>query len=127
MQSKKQSFIESIINVAVGYSLAVIAQIIVLPFFGANIKVIDNMIIGLIMTVLSIARSYGIRRLFNNNIFRLKTIYMIQSAYWGVYIVVEIKTFLGYQISYETMTGNYPLSEAGYQKAEDFIEDQKNK
>jgi len=65
MQSKKHSFIESIINVLIGYIIAVLSQIIIFPLFGININLSDNFLIGLWFTLISIIRSYMIRRLFN--------------------------------------------------------------
>lgn len=65
MQTKIQSFIESLCNVAIGYGVALISQIIVFPWFGIQIKLRDNIAIGIIFTVISIVRSYMVRRLFN--------------------------------------------------------------
>jgi uncharacterized membrane-anchored protein len=65
MQTRLQSFIESFINVAIGYGVALISQILVFPLFGINIPMESNLLIGAIFTVISIARSYLVRRLFN--------------------------------------------------------------
>ena len=64
-QSKKKSFIESITNVIVGYSINLLMQIIVFPIFGINIELHTNIYIGLCFTVVSILRSYTLRRIFN--------------------------------------------------------------
>ena len=64
MQSKKYSFIESLTNVVIGYLVAVGSQIIIFPFFGINIPISDNFLIGMWFTVISIIRSYTLRRLF---------------------------------------------------------------
>lgn len=64
-QSKKHSFIEAIINVAVGYFVSLAAQIEIFPLFGIKISISENMAIGAVFTVISIARSYCLRRLFN--------------------------------------------------------------
>lgn len=66
MQTKTQSFVESVANVAIGYMVALLAQIAVFPLFGIRIPMRDNMMIGAIFTVISIARSYAVRRLFNH-------------------------------------------------------------
>ncbi len=66
MQTKTQSMIESLINVAIGYGVALLAQIAVFPLFGIRIPMSDNILIGAIFTVISIARSYAVRRLFNH-------------------------------------------------------------
>jgi len=68
MQKKKHSFIESIINVLIGYFIAVLSQIIIFPFFGIDIPLEDNFIIGGYFTLISIIRSYTVRRFFTKNI-----------------------------------------------------------
>lgn len=65
MQTRLQSFIESVINIAIGYFVALLAQLAVFPLFGIVIDIGTNMAIGAIFTVVSIARSYLVRRLFN--------------------------------------------------------------
>lgn len=65
MQTRIQSFIESCINVAIGYGVALASQMLVFPIFGINIPLSSNLAIGAIFTVISIARSYAVRRIFN--------------------------------------------------------------
>lgn len=65
MQTRIQSFIESFINVAIGYGVALVSQILVFPLFGINIPMERNLLIGAIFTVISIVRSYVVRRVFN--------------------------------------------------------------
>lgn len=64
-QTKKHSLLESIMNVAVGYGIAILSQIAIFPLFGIDIPLRDNLLIGLFFTVISIVRSYAIRRVFN--------------------------------------------------------------
>ncbi len=64
-QRRLHSFYESIINVLVGYGIATGAQILIFPWFGIHIPLADNFIIGGIFTVISIARSFWLRRVFN--------------------------------------------------------------
>lgn len=64
-QSRTHSALESVANVAVGYAVAVTAQIVVFPWFGIHIPVSDNLSIGALFTVVSLCRSYLLRRLFN--------------------------------------------------------------
>jgi len=64
MQTRRHSAIESITNVAVGYLVALASQIIIFPFFGIHIPIQDNILIGLWFTIISIARSYCLRRIF---------------------------------------------------------------
>mgnify|MGYP001340311787 CR=1 FL=1 len=65
MQSKRQSLIESFVNVAIGYGVALLSQILIFPPFGIHIPLASNLAIGAIFTVISIARSYAVRRVFN--------------------------------------------------------------
>ena len=65
MQSKRQSLIESFVNVAIGYGVALLSQILIFPPFGIHIPLASNLAIGAIFTVISIARSYAVRRIFN--------------------------------------------------------------
>jgi hypothetical protein len=59
------SFIESIVNVLIGYVVAVSAQVAIFPLFEINISLRENLEIGAIFMVVSISRSYLVRRLFN--------------------------------------------------------------
>ena len=63
-QSRRMSLVESLINVAIGYVVAVATQIAVFPLFGLEVSLSDNLAIGGLFTVVSILRSYAVRRLF---------------------------------------------------------------
>jgi membrane protein CcdC involved in cytochrome C biogenesis len=58
------SLVESLANVLVGYGVAVATQMAVFPLFGLTVTVTENLLIGLIFTVVSIVRSYALRRSF---------------------------------------------------------------
>jgi accessory gene regulator protein AgrB len=64
-QLKRHSFLESVANVAVGYGVALLSQIIIFPLFGIQVSLKDNLMIGVFFTVISIIRSYVLRRIFN--------------------------------------------------------------
>jgi len=64
-QSRLGSMIEAVANVAVGYGVAVATQVVVFPWFGLHASMSDNLLIGAIFTVVSLVRSYTLRRLFN--------------------------------------------------------------
>ena len=64
-QSRRMSMIEAVTNVLVGYGVAVLAQIAIFPLFGIAVSIGDNLAIGAAFTVVSLARSYAVRRLFN--------------------------------------------------------------
>ncbi|EKO3578625.1 hypothetical protein N6C59_001238 [Vibrio metschnikovii] len=65
MQSKKHSFIESVTNVLVGYWVSVLSQLLIFPLFGVHLRIEENLLISFYFTLISIGRSYSIRRLFN--------------------------------------------------------------
>ena len=69
-QSKQMSLLESLTNVAVGYGVAVSAQILVFPMFGLDVLLSDNLAIGAIFTGISIVRSFTLRRVFEEIRFR---------------------------------------------------------
>ena len=64
-QSRRRSAVEAIMNVIIGYMVAVFANLIVLPMFGYNVTLSDGTAIGLAFTIISLIRSYVIRRVFN--------------------------------------------------------------
>ena len=58
------SLIEAVANVAIGYGIAVITQILIFPIFGLHTTLAQNLKMGAIFTVVSIARSFALRRVF---------------------------------------------------------------
>ena len=66
LQTKRQSLIETLTNVAIGYLISFIANMLVLPLFGYNINLTDGVLISIIFTIISIVRGYFIRRFFNS-------------------------------------------------------------
>lgn len=63
-QSRTMSLVEAVANVIVGYGVAVVTQILIFPVFGLHTSLAQNLKMGAIFTVVSIARSYAIRRIF---------------------------------------------------------------
>ena len=66
MQTKKQSLIETLTSVFVGWLIGVILNLTVLPLFGYDVSLTDGLLISIIFTVISIIRSYIIRRWYNS-------------------------------------------------------------
>jgi len=64
-QSRTMSAIESVANVAVGYGVSVIANLLVLPAFGYAVTLGDSLVIGLVFTFIALIRQYCVRRIFN--------------------------------------------------------------
>ena len=65
MQTKRQSLIETLTSVFVGWLIGVILNLTILPLFNYNITVVDSLWVSLIFTVISVVRGYLIRRFFN--------------------------------------------------------------
>lgn len=64
-QSKRQSAAEAIAHTLIGFCVSFLAQLVVYPMYGARFTTGQNLQILLIFTLLSIVRSYVLRRLFN--------------------------------------------------------------
>jgi hypothetical protein len=64
-QSRLMSLVESVANVIVGYGVAVVTQILIFPIFGLHATLAQNLKMGAIFTVVSIARSFALRRVFD--------------------------------------------------------------
>jgi hypothetical protein len=65
-QTKLGSIAEAWANIAVGFGINFTANLLILPLFGfKGLTVRNNFIIGIIYTVISLVRSYVLRRWFN--------------------------------------------------------------
>lgn len=63
-QPRVMSLVEAITNVVVGYGVAVVAQILVFPVFGLQATLAQNLKMGGIFALISMSRSFVLRRLF---------------------------------------------------------------
>jgi len=71
MQSKLDSLLESLTNITIGFTVATISNFIVLPMFGYDVTAGDSILIAIVFTIISLVRSYIIRRVFNKlNVFK---------------------------------------------------------
>ena len=64
-QTRLGSFSEAWANVLVGYLVATAANYFVLPLFGLPVDVGKSALIALVFTLISLVRSYILRRWFN--------------------------------------------------------------
>jgi hypothetical protein len=65
-QSRTDSFMEAMVNVVIGLVISTIANHIILPLtLGVTPTLGQNVVIGAAFTVISLIRSYAIRRAFN--------------------------------------------------------------
>jgi hypothetical protein len=69
-QSRRMSFIEAVTNVTVGFGLAVLTQAALYPVLGIQVSMAMNAAIGAVFTVVSIVRSYVLRRVFEGILVR---------------------------------------------------------
>jgi len=67
-QSKLGSLIEATINTLIGFVVAMASQLIVFPLVGIHVPISTNLEIGAYFTIISVVRSYVIRRYFNKRL-----------------------------------------------------------
>ncbi len=63
-QSRATSFIKSLVSTAVGFGVAFLANMIVMPWFGLELSHSANFLLTCIYTVISIARGYALERAY---------------------------------------------------------------
>ena len=56
---------ESVANVAIGYGIALATQVVVFDALQISVSLGQNLWIGAVFTVVSLVRSYLLRRFFN--------------------------------------------------------------
>lgn len=64
-QTRLGSLIEAGINVLIGFVINMAANFVILPLVGFEITLQQNLFIGTLYTLVSVARSYIVRRWFN--------------------------------------------------------------
>lgn len=69
-QTRTASMVESVFNVVIGYGVALASQLAIFPMFGIHLPLSDNLAIGAWFTIISLVRSYVIRRWFNDRLQR---------------------------------------------------------
>lgn len=65
-QTRLGSLIEAWSNTFIGYWLNVVLGLAIYPLFGASFSFTQNLGIGAVFTVISVARGYAVRRWFNS-------------------------------------------------------------
>jgi len=66
MQSRKHSLLEALLNTASGFLTSLLTQWLVFPWFNLHPSLQENLALTAIFTIVSIARSYAWRRVFNH-------------------------------------------------------------
>ena len=67
-QTKLGSFIESLVNIVIGYAVALLSQLVIFPLFDIHVTFDTNLLIGAWFTLISLIRSYIVRRWFNDRL-----------------------------------------------------------
>lgn len=71
-QTRMGSFVEAWVNVFIGFWINFTANMLILPAFGfTSLTLTTNLVIGALYTIISVARSYIIRRWFNAHLHRM--------------------------------------------------------
>lgn len=65
MQTKRQSLIETCVSIGVGFFVSLASQLAIFPLFDIHTSLATDVQITLYFTVISVIRSYWIRRYFN--------------------------------------------------------------
>lgn len=64
-QSRKASMVEAFANIAVGFGVALVSQLIIFPLYNVHVPLSTDLAITGWFTLVSLVRSYFLRRLFN--------------------------------------------------------------
>ena len=67
-QTRKQSAIETAVNIGIGYFISMALNLLFLPHYASEIadqNVVIAIFIGGVFTIVSVIRSFSLRRLFN--------------------------------------------------------------
>ena len=72
MQSKLDSLIESILNVGIGFGVSVLANFVIFPWVGLSASTGQILWIGAGITLVSVARSYLVRRFCNSHLTKIR-------------------------------------------------------
>lgn len=64
-QSHRDSVMEAVANIAIGFVVSVAITAVLLPAMGHQVSGTENLLMTSVFTVASLLRSYGVRRVFN--------------------------------------------------------------
>lgn len=64
-QSRLYSFVEVAVDAIIGYTVSILAQLVVYPMFGIHVSMSSSLLIGLIFSAIGMTTAYLTRRIFN--------------------------------------------------------------
>lgn len=97
-QSRMTSLLKSLVSTAVGFAVAYVANMVILPLFGLPLSHSANVLLTSIYTVISVARGYVLERVFERFGWRVK---MSPFASAVLYERNEQTTREGYSIEHD--------------------------
>lgn len=65
-QSRVMSLVETMTNIAIGFVISLVSQIVIFHFYDVHLSIGENLAMTVWFTAISIIRSYCIRRWFNH-------------------------------------------------------------
>lgn len=97
-QGKLTSFLEAVTGVLIGFSISITVQIVGYPLLGVKISVVDNLYMCTILTVVSIVRTYVIRRFFETQLHKFivrfsNGLNSLYRRYLNLYISISLLIF----------------------------------
>jgi hypothetical protein len=66
MQTRLMSLVETMTNILVGLVISFLSQIVIFKVYNVSLSTQQNVEITLYFTIISILRSYALRRFFNS-------------------------------------------------------------
>lgn len=66
MQTRVDSLMEALTNIVIGFAINAVANVLILPaVLGVPVNLKELGLIGALFTIISVVRSYALRRVFN--------------------------------------------------------------
>lgn len=70
-QPKIESLVEALLSTLIGFSIAILSQIIIFPLYGVEVPLTANFAIAVWFTLISIIRGYAVRRWCNQYLHKI--------------------------------------------------------
>lgn len=71
-QTKLDSFLEALFSTFIGFMVSLVTNMVVMPMMGIPVSFSQNLVLTIIFTFVSVARSYLVRRFANKHLTRIR-------------------------------------------------------
>lgn len=71
-QTKLDSFLEALFSTFIGFMVSLVTNMVVMPMMGIPVSFSQNLVLTIIFTFVSVARSYMVRRFANKYLTRIR-------------------------------------------------------